>query len=200
MGLILSLQGGMAVGKTTAAGYLAAHEPRVHVMFEDISAPAAEVRRRGLDKHRFEDYLEIQRLFIQNELDRWQTARRYPCAVTDLGAQEIEFYTLYYPVSIGQDWPVAAALATELTALRHCAARRTLYLEASPAVLRARKEGDATRDRGFFDHTVRNLLPAKRAWFAALPTTDFLDTSRMSAEQAGAAVQAWVDRQLSLEQ
>ena len=59
---------------------------------------------------------------------------------------------------------------------------------------------DATRDRGFFDHTVRNLLPAKRAWFAALPTTDFLDTSRMSAEQAGAAVQAWVDRQLSLEQ
>ena len=95
---------------------------------------------------------------------------------------------------------MAAALAPELTALRRCAARRTLYLEASPAVLRARKEGDATRDRGFFDHTVRNLLPAKRAWFAALPTTDFLDTSRMSAEQTGAAVQAWVDRQLSMEQ
>ena len=48
MALVLALQGGMAVGKTTAARWLAAHEPRVTVLPEDAAAPAAEVRRCGL--------------------------------------------------------------------------------------------------------------------------------------------------------
>ena len=53
MGLIFSVQGGMAVGKTTALRFLADAEPQIHVLFEDISAPAAEVRRRVLDKHKY---------------------------------------------------------------------------------------------------------------------------------------------------
>ena len=32
---------------------------------------------------------------------------------------------------------------------------------ASAPVLRRRKEADTSRDRGFFEHTVRHLLPAK---------------------------------------
>lgn len=192
MGLLLALQGGMAVGKTTAARWLAAHEPRVRVLEEDVSAPAAEVRRRGLDKHRFADYLEIQRLFIHNEIRRLEQVQDAPCVVTDLGAGEIEFYTLYYPASIGQDWPVEQALTPELAALRRCRAARTLFLEASPAVLRARKDRDTTRDRGFFDHTVPHLLPAKRAWFAAQPGTDFLLTDTLTAEQLCEAVHRWV--------
>lgn len=199
MGLIFSVQGGMAVGKTTALRFLADAEPQIHVLFEDISRPAAEVRRRGLDKHKFEDYVEIQRLFIQNEIERYRLAVQAPVAVTDLGAQEIEFYTLYYPRSIGQDWPVETALAPELAALRRCAAHRTLYLDASPAVLTARKEGDTTRDRGFFAHTLTHLLPAKRAFFAAKPTTDFLDTDSLTAAQTGAAVRDWVLSQIRAE-
>lgn len=194
MALILALQGGMAAGKTTAARWLAAHEPRVRVLEEDTAVPAAEVRRRGLDKHRFADYLEIQRLFIRQEIARWEAVRHLPCVVTDLGAGEIEFYTLHYPASIGQDWPVAEALAPELAALRRCRADRTLFLEASPAVLRARKEGDTTRDRGFFEHTVTHLLPAKRDWFAALPGTEFLPTDTLTAEQLCEAVHCWVLR------
>ena len=107
MALVLALQGGMAVGKTTAARWLAAHEPRVTVLLEDAAAPAAEVRRRGLDKRTFADYTEIQRIFICHEIARWQAVQAQPCVVTDLGAAEIEFYTLHYPASIGQAWPVA---------------------------------------------------------------------------------------------
>ena len=35
--MVLALQGGMAVGKTTAARYVAAHDPAVAVFFEDNS-------------------------------------------------------------------------------------------------------------------------------------------------------------------
>ena len=197
MALVLALQGGMAVGKTTAARWLAAHEPRVTVLLEDTAAPAAEVRRRGLDKRTFADYTEIQRIFIRHEIARWQAVQAQPCVVTDLGAEEIEFYTLHYPASIGQAWPVAQALAPELAALRRCRAARTLFLDASPAVLYARKQGDATRDRGFFAHSTAALLPAKRAWFAARPDVDFLPTDALTQEELCHAVHAWVRRCLA---
>ena len=50
--LVLALQGGMAVGKTSAARWLAAHDPALHVCLEENAAVLAEVRRRGLDKTR----------------------------------------------------------------------------------------------------------------------------------------------------
>ena len=192
--MVLALQGGMAVGKTTAARYVAAHAPDVTVFFEDNTPALAALRGRGLDKHQFADYCEIQRAFIQQELDRYARAAACPCALLDLGPQEIEFYTLHYPASIGQDWPVEQALAPELTALRQCRIDRTLFLQASIPVLRQRKAGDATRDRGFFEHTVQRLLPAKERWFAAQPRVDFLPTDNQTQPQTAAAVLAWVQQ------
>lgn len=192
--MVLALQGGMAVGKTTAARYVAAHAPAVTVFFEDNAPALAALRGRGLDKHQFADYCEIQRAFIQQELDRYTRAAACPCALLDLGPQEIEFYTLHYPASIGQDWPVEQALAPELAALRQCRMDRTLFLQASTPVLRRRKAGDATRDRGFFEHTVQHLLPAKERWFAAQPRVDFLPTDDQTQLQTAAAVLAWVQR------
>lgn len=192
MGRILALQGGMAVGKTTAARYLAARG--VPVFLEDISAPAAQCRLLGLDKRSRKGYIEIQRLFIAHEIARWQAASRYPVAVLDLGPEEIEFYTLHYPASIGQDWPVAEDLAPELAALRRCRVDRTLFLDASPAVLEARCRADATRDRGFFAHSTRCLLPAKRAWFAAREDVDFLATDGLPAAEVCRRALDWVRR------
>ena len=160
--LVLALQGSMAVGKTSAARWLAAHDPALHVCLEDNTAVLAEVRRRGLDKTRLPDYLAIQRLWIGQEVRRWQAAQAYPCTVLDFGAEEIEFYTLHYPRTIGRDWPVEELLAPELAALRQCMPRRILFLDAPDPVLRRRKEGDAARDRGFFEHSLTALLPLKR--------------------------------------
>src|SRR5699024_12371231 len=84
--LVLALQGGMAVGKTSAARWLAAHDPALHVCLEDNAAVLAEVRRRGLDKTRLPDYLAIQRLWIGPEVRRWQAAPAYPCTALDFGA------------------------------------------------------------------------------------------------------------------
>lgn len=198
MGLILSIQGGMAVGKTTAVQWLAEHEPLVNCFFEDVQAPLQEVKRRGLDKTNYSDYLEIQRIFIAHEVERWKSIRQSSCAVVDLGAGEIEFYTLHYPRSIGKDWPIASALATELALLQQCKAQHTLFLHASPDVLRARKQADLSRDRGFFEHSTNMLLPMKLRWFHTQPNTDFLCTDALSKEQLCEQVHDWV-RQIMTE-
>lgn len=62
--MILSLQGCMAVGKTTAARYLEQHCQQIQVCFEDNAAVLAEIKQRGLNKNSYADYLEIQRLFF----------------------------------------------------------------------------------------------------------------------------------------
>ena len=86
-------------------------------------------------------------------------------------------------------------LAPELAALRQCMPRRILFLDAPDPVLRRRKEGDAARDRGFFEHSLTALLPLKRAWFAAKDNVDFLDTASLTPDEVGAAVLDWTVRQ-----
>lgn len=189
--MVLSLQGCMAVGKTTALRYLELHAPEIRVSYEDNAAVIAEVRRRGLDKSRFEDYAAIQRLWLQNEIDRYERVKDAPCTVMDFGAEEIEFYTLCYPESIGQRWPVAQALGEELAAVRRCMPERILFLDASEETLRRRRDGDATRSRTFFEHHLTRLLPLKRAWFAKKPNVDWMSTDGLSADEVGEQVIAW---------
>ena len=62
MSLFLSLQGSMAAGKTTVARYLEACLPEIHVSYEENRSVIEEIRRRGLNKNKYEDYLEIQKL------------------------------------------------------------------------------------------------------------------------------------------
>lgn len=189
--MVLSLQGCMAVGKTTALRYLETHAPELRVSYEDNAAVIEEVRRRRLDKTRYEDYINIQRLWLQNEIDRYERVKGAPCTVMDFGAEEIEFYTLCYPESIGQSWPVADALADELAAVRRCMPARILFLDASEDTLRQRRNGDATRSRTFFEHHLTCLLPLKRAWFAKKPNVDWLNTDGLGVQEVGERVIAW---------
>ena len=79
-------------------------------------------------------------------------------------------------------------------AVRRCMPRRILFLDAPDPVLRCRKEGDAARDRGFFEHYLQELLPLKRAWFAQKDNVDVLQTAGMTPEQVGAAALEWAVR------
>lgn len=189
--MVLSLQGCMAVGKTTAARYLQHHTPQVQVFFESTGDVIQQVRSRQLDKKQYPDYLEIQKLWLANEVRRWEQAVQYPCSVLDFGAEEIEFYALHYPQSIGQNWEVERPLHKELAAVRRCMPDRILFLDASDTVLRARKEADATRSREFFDHYITHMLPLKRAWFAQKNNVDWLSVDTLTPEQVGRSVQDW---------
>ncbi len=194
MALILALEGCMAAGKTSAARFVAQSAPEVHVSFERTAQTVEKVRARGLDKRVFSDYVEIQKLWIQNEIDRYARAQVYPVTLTDFGAAEIEFYTLCYPQSIGENWDVESALREELRCLRACMPRRILFLRARDETLRARKAADETRSRDFFEHHLQHLMPLKHAWFLQKENVDVVDVDGLDATEEGKAVLGWVKR------
>lgn len=193
MALILSLQGCMAVGKTTAVRSLQETSPYIHVSPEDNAAVIEEIRRRGLRKDVYADYLEIQRLFLMNEVRRHARVQAYPCAIMDFGAEEIEFYTLNYPRAMGLCWEVEAPLKAELDAVRRCMPARILYLCASEETLRQRKAGDASRSRTFFEIHLTRLMPLKERWFAERGNVDVLRVDNLSRQEMCARVKAWAD-------
>lgn len=191
--MIFSIQGCMAVGKTTAVRYLQEHAPYVHISYDINTDVIDEIKRRGLDKNKYEDYLEIQKLWLRKEVRRWEKAKDYNCVVMDFGAEEIEFYTLNYPKTIGANWEVENALKKELDEVRRCLPNRILFLDASDDVLRSHKEKDSTRSRNFFEHHLKHFLPLKKAWFGRMDNVNFLHVDNLSVEEVGQKVKEWVD-------
>ena len=108
----------MAVGKTTAVKYLQENAPYVNISYEINTDVVEEVKKRKLDKNKYEDYLEIQKLWLNKEVVRYNKAKEFKCSIMDFGAEEIEFYTLNYPLTIGQNWEIEDALKQELEQVR----------------------------------------------------------------------------------
>lgn len=191
--MILSLQGCMAVGKTTAVKYIQANAPYINISYEINSDIVEEVKRRNLDKNKYEDYLEIQKLWLKKEVIRYEKAIKHNCSIMDFGAEEIEFYTLNYPKSIGANWKVENALKKELEEVRKCLPNRILFLDASDDVLREHKQNDSTRSRNFFEHHLTNMMPLKRKWFLDKDNVDVLMVDNFSADEVGIKVKEWCD-------
>ena len=186
--MVLSLQGCMAVGKTTAVRYLQENAPYVNISFEINTDVVEEVKKRQLDKNKYEDYLEIQKLWLNKEVVRYNKAKEFKCSIMDFGAEEIEFYTLNYPLTIGQNWEIEDALKQELEQVRRCMPTRILFLDASNEVLLKHKENDSTRSRNFFEHHIKYLLPLKRKWFIGKENVDVLNVDNLNAEEVGQKV------------
>lgn len=191
--MVLSLQGCMAVGKTTAVRYLQKNAPYVNISYEINTDVVEEVKKRQLDKNKYEDYLEIQKLWLNKEVARYNKAKEFMCSIMDFGAEEIEFYTLNYPLTIGQNWEIEDALKQELEQVRRCMPTRILFLDASNEVLLKHKENDSTRSRNFFEHHIKYLLPLKRKWFIGKENVDVLNVDNLNAEEVGQKVKEWVD-------
>ena len=183
----------MAVGKTTAIKYLQKNAPYINISYEDNTDVIEEVKRRGLDKNIYQDYLEIQKLWLHKEVVRYQKAIEFPCSIMDFGAEEIEFYTINYPKSIGADWEIENVLKTELDEVRKCLPDRILFLDASDEVLRSHKQNDPTRTRNFFEHHLKHMMSLKRAWFIGRENVDLLRVDNLSAEEVGQKVKEWCD-------
>ncbi len=192
--VVLSLQGCMAAGKTTAVQYLQIQEPRISVSFESNRHVIEEVKWRKLDKNQYEDYLEIQKLWLKNEIARYEEAITHPVSIMDFGAEEIEFYTLNYPKSMEKNWEIANALKSELEAVRACMPARILFLDASEETLRAHKEADAMRSREFFEYYLKHMMPLKKAWFRERKDTDWFCVDGLTAEEVGEQVKKWVSQ------
>ncbi|MDQ0222903.1 AAA family ATPase [Streptococcus moroccensis] len=197
--MLLGLQGGMAVGKTSVIQYLYDYSPIIRGVAEDNREVIERLNRQQLDKTVYEDYLEIQRYWIAHEIKRFRQIQDYPYHLIDWGAEEIAFYTLHYPRSIGKDWDIEQALAPELAALKACYPERVLYLEAKPETLLARKAGDVTRERSFFEHYTTKLLPYKKEWLMTQLPVDVLVVDNLSKEHVGQLVVKWAEHHFEIE-
>ena len=196
--MILSLQGCMAAGKTTAARHVEQRLPQVHVSYENPAPMLEEIRRRNLKQNTLEGFVEIQKLFINAEIARWEENRKHEFALMDLGPEEIAFFTLHYPKSMGFDWNIQSLLRGELEALWGCMPDRVLFINTGIEQLRRNKENDATRKRGFFDHYIEHMLPLKKDWFFAQNRfpVDILDASRLDQAALQEAVLRWVAQRI----
>jgi len=194
MPLILSLQGCMAVGKTTALKYIQENVPYVKISYEVNTDIIEQINSKNLDKNQYEDYLEIQKLWINNEIKKWKIAQIYDCTIMDFGAAEIEFYSLNYPKTIGKNWEIENKLHNELINLRKCMPDRMLFLDASEKTIRKNKEQDSRLPRNSFEHHLKYLLPLKKEWFIGREDVDVLNVDELSQNEVGVKVRKWIDK------
>lgn len=96
---------------------------------------------------------------------RYNKAKNCKRSIIDFGAEEIEFYTLNYPKTIGEEWEIDETLQKELEQFRKCMPTRILFMDASNEVLLKHRENDNTRSR------IVNLITAiiTTEYFPAAP-------------------------------
>lgn len=178
---ILSLQGGMAAGKTTLAKRLQNAREDVVVVYENPYPLIEKRKQMNLDLQKEKDFIRNQKMFIEFEVEKY---RRLPDAniIYDRGPEDIEFYTIFYPISIGEEWDIEGQLKAELSELRACRSDGILYLDAKAETLLAQKQADATRSRNSFGQAMR-LLPYEKAWFAQLHRTTVLEIDELEPHE-----------------
>lgn len=191
--MVLSLQGCMAAGKTTALKYLRENAPYVNVSYEENSEVVQAIRNRILEKNKYEDHLESQRLWLDNDVRRFERVEDLPCTVMDFGVEEIEFHIINFPKAIGKDWDIENALKDELIGVRKCMPARILFLDASDDTLRQRKQSDPNRARSSFEYYLKHLMPLKRTWFSKMSNVDYLLVDNMPRQEVAMRVKQWVD-------
>lgn len=180
MNQIISLQGGMAGGKTTLAKRLEKKFPNIYVSYENPYPLVAQRVKLNLDMSTEEGFVNNQRLFIRAEMERFRNLHKRN-VLFDRGPEDIEFFTLHYPKANGYGWDIENFLKEELEELRTCRSDLIIYLEASPYTLLARKKADKTRGRGTFEKNMK-LYPFEREWYET-QNTIFLDTNDKCATE-----------------
>lgn len=180
MRTIISIQGAMASGKTTLAHVLEDAYPELHVYYENPYPIVLKRKELGLDIRTEDGFVENQRLFIQAEIERFC---HFPDRhiVLDRVPEDLEFYTLHYPLVHGHDWDMEFRLKTELEALRRCRSDLIIYLHAPDHLLQTRRDADHTRTRqSFAQH--EPLWALEEKWYKQFPVCP-IDTTAKTPEQ-----------------
>ena len=119
---------------------------------------------------------------------------RYAKAFAEAGSDHLTFHLECADPTAEAIEAIRQALAPELAAVQACMPEHILFLDASEAVLRARKAGDTTRSREFFAYYLNHLLPLKREWFREKKNVTFLSTDGLTARQVGEKVKHWCEQ------
>ncbi|MCU5470852.1 ATP-binding protein [Bacillus paranthracis] len=187
MAYVISLQGPMASGKTTLAKRL--ERCGFSVIYEN-PYPIVEKRKRlKLDMNSKEGFIANQKMFIEAKIKDFQNAKG-SVVIFDRGPEDIEFYTLFYPMVIGKEWDIEIELKDELYKLRECRSDAIIYLDVSESNLYDRKNNDRTRNRSTFEEKFK-LVETEKDWYKQFPVT-YVDTNRLAVDALESYFAKWL--------
>lgn len=187
MAYVISLQGPMASGKTTLAKRL--ERCGFSVIYEN-PYPIVEKRKRlKLDINSKEGFIANQKMFIEAKIKDFQNAKG-SVVIFDRGPEDIEFYTLFYPMVIGKEWDIENELKDELYKLRECRSDAIFYLDVSESNLYDRKNNDRTRNRSTFEEQFK-LAETEKDWYKQFPVT-YVDTNRLTVDDLEVYFMDWL--------
>ena len=151
-------------GKTTLAkGLEKRFGDPIYFTYENPYPIVDKRKNRNLDIYTKQGFIENQRLFIEAEINRFIHLPDEK-VIFDRGPEDIEFYTLHFPIANGLDWDIEHLLKDELAELRRCRSDIILYLDANIETLYQRKKDDLYRNRSSFNENLK-LFKYEKEWF-----------------------------------
>ncbi|MED2514062.1 AAA family ATPase [Bacillus thuringiensis] len=184
---VISLQGPMASGKTTLAKRL--ERCGRSVIYEN-PYPIVEKRKRlNLDMNSKEGFIINQKMFIEAKIKEFQNVKD-SVVIFDRGPEDIEFFTLFYPTIIGEEWDIEAELKDELYELRECRSDAIFYLDVTKKNVYDRKNNDRTRNRSTFEEQFK-LVETEKDWYKQFPVT-YVDTNRLTVDDLEVYFMDWL--------
>jgi thymidylate kinase len=187
MAYVISLQGPMASGKTTVAKRL---EKRGFRVIYENPYPIVEKRKKlNLDMNSKVGFIMNQKMFMEAKIKEFQNVKD-SVVIFDRGPEDIEFFTLFYPTIIGEEWDIEAELKDELYELRECRSDAIFYLDVTKKNVYDRKNNDRTRNRSTFEEQFK-LVETEKDWYKQFPVT-YVDTNRLTVDDLEVYFMKWL--------
>ncbi|HFR4179857.1 AAA family ATPase [Bacillus cereus] len=184
---VISLQGPMASGKTTLAKRL---EKRGFRVIYENPYPIVEKRKKlNLDMNSKVGFIMNQKMFMEAKIKEFQNVKD-SVVIFDRGPEDIEFFTLFYPTIIGEEWDIETELKDELYKLRECRSDVIFYLDVTKKNVYDRKNNDRTRNRSTFEEQFK-LAETEKDWYKQFPVT-YVDTNRLTVDDLEVYFMDWL--------
>ncbi|HDR4371501.1 TPA: AAA family ATPase [Bacillus cereus] len=184
---VISLQGPMASGKTTLAKRL---EKRGFRAIYENPYPIVEKRKKlNLDMNSKVGFIMNQKMFMEAKIKEFQNVKD-SVVIFDRGPEDIEFFTLFYPTIIGEEWDIETELKDELYKLRECRSDVIFYLDVTKKNVYDRKNNDRTRNRSTFEEQFK-LAETEKDWYKQFPVT-YVDTNRLIVDDLEVYFMDWL--------
>lgn len=136
-----------------------------------------------------EGFIINQKMFIEAKIKECQNVKG-SVVIFDRGPEDIEFFTLFYPTIIGEEWDIEAELKGELYKLRECRSDAIFYLDVTKKNVYDRKNNDRTRKRSTFEEQFK-LVETEKDWYKQFPVT-YLDTNRLTVDDLEVYFMYWL--------
>jgi len=177
----------MASGKTTLAKRL---EKRGFRVIYENPYPIVEKRKKlNLDMNSKVGFIMNQKMFMEAKIKEFQNVKD-SVVIFDRGPEDIEFFTLFYPTIIGEEWDIETELKDELYKLRECRSDVIFYLDVTKKNVYDRKNNDRTRNRSTFEEQFK-LAETEKDWYKQFPVT-YVDTNRLTVDDLEVYFMDWL--------